>query len=156
MARLAERRHPLLVGVVQHLLQEVRVDGVEHAEEVLAGRALILGQDVREVRRHLFVLLELRPDVLGGQLVVVRHFNVGHLLLAEQLLLALEDGLEEVLVDVADGRQVVLYWKGIRKKEWADLRCLSRYWMKSALDLSFQLSSVACMKPSDRFLLSVI
>ena len=113
-ARLARRRHPLLVGVGQILGEEVGMDGIEDVEEVLPRRTLAIWEDVREVLLHLLIIGELRPEVLDGQLVVVGHLDADDLLLLEQLLLAGEHLLQEVLVDRGGRRQVELYCNGVR------------------------------------------
>jgi len=57
---------------------------------------------------ELGVLLEHRVDVADRELVVVRHVHVVHLVLPEQLLLADQHVLQEVLVDDGLVGQVVL------------------------------------------------
>ena len=84
------------------------VDRVQDVEEVLPRRAFVLGILIGEVRHHLGVLRELRIKVLDRELIVVRDLDGAHLLLLEQVLLAPEDGLEEVLVDDGLVRQVEL------------------------------------------------
>ena len=84
----------LFVGMGHDLAEVVRVHGVEDVEEVLTRRSFILGILVREIAVHGRIFLELRPQGLGGQLFIMRH-----LILLEQLLLASQDVLEEVLVD---------------------------------------------------------
>ena len=98
----------LFVGVRHDLAEVVRVHGVEDVEEVLARRSLVLGVLVGEVAVHGVVLLELRPQRLRGQLLVVRHFDGVDLVILEQLLPAGQHLLEEVLVDERLGRQVEL------------------------------------------------
>ena len=106
--RLTLGRHPLLVGVVHDLLEVVRIQGVEDIEEVLARWSLAGWVLVRKVGQEDRVLLELRIELLDGELIVVGHVDVLHLDLLEQLLLADQDILEEVLVDEALRRQIKL------------------------------------------------
>ena len=107
-------RHPLLVGVLQDLLEVFGVDRVQDVEEVLPRRALAGWVLVGEVLDELVVLGELGPQVLDRELVVVRHGDPLHLGLLHQLLLAAEHVLEEVLVDDALVGQVVLDYIGVR------------------------------------------
>ena len=48
----------------------------------------------------MLVLLELGPEFIDGELVVLRYMDVLDLVLLQQLLLIGEHGLEEVLVDL--------------------------------------------------------
>ena len=107
-------RHPLLVGMLQYLLEVFGVDRVQDVEEVLPRRALAGWVLVGEVLDELVVLGELRPEVLDRELVVVRHGDSLDLGLLHQLLLAAEHVLEEVLVDDALVGQVVLDYIGVR------------------------------------------
>ena len=47
--------HALLFGVVQHLLEEVRQNGIHHVEEVLSPWSLAIGKLVREELHPLFI-----------------------------------------------------------------------------------------------------
>ena len=105
---LALGGHALLVGVEHDLREVVGVDGVEHIEEVLSGWAFADWVFVREVAVHVRVLLEFGPERLHGELVVVRHLDGDDLGLLQQVLLAGEDVLQEVLVDDALVGQVEL------------------------------------------------
>ena len=82
--------------------------GVEHVEEVLARWAFADWVLVREVAVHCRVLLEFGPEGLHGELVVVRHLDGDDLGLLQQVLLAGEDVLQEVLGDDALVGQVEL------------------------------------------------
>ena len=86
------------------------MDGVEDVEEVLARRALACGIGVGEVAGELGVLLQLGPERLHRQLVVVGDGDVLDVGLLHQLLLPAEDVLEEVLADDALVREVVLHY----------------------------------------------
>ena len=94
--------------MAQDLGEVVRVQRVHDVEEVLAGRPLVLGVVVREIGVEDRVLLELGEERLDGELVVLGDLDLLDLQLLEQLLLAAEDILEEVLVDEALRRQVEL------------------------------------------------
>ena len=123
---LSLRGHALLVGVVQHLLEEVGMDGVEYIEEVLPGRILAFWEDVGEVLLHLLIIGELRPEVYDSELVIVRDFDEVDLLLLEQLLLLRKQRLEEVFIDRLGRRQIELYYMGMRDRcRWYS-QCLSR------------------------------
>ena len=118
--------HPLLVGVLHDLLEVLRLQRVEDVEEVLARRALAGGIRVGEVLHELRVLLEVRPERLHRELVVLWDVDLLDLGLLHQLLLADEDVLEEVLVDDVRVREVVLDCAGVRMRMQGYLRCLSR------------------------------
>ena len=60
---LAITGHPLLIGMGHHLLEILRVQGIEDVEEILTWRSLVLCPLGREKRNESWVLLELRPDV---------------------------------------------------------------------------------------------
>ena len=62
----------------------------------------------REIANHVGVLLELGIEVLDSEFVVVLDIDVHHLVLLQQLLLAGEDVLQEVLGDDALVWQVEL------------------------------------------------
>ena len=94
--------------MAQDLGEVVRVQRVHDVEEVLAGRPLILRVVIREVGVEDRVLLELGEERLDRELVVLGYLDLLDLQLLEQLLLAAEDILEEVLVDKALRRQVEL------------------------------------------------
>jgi len=126
LASLAFNRVPLLVGVIEHLVEEVRVHGVEYIIEVLAWWPLAFREDIWEVLFHLVVIGELRPDVLHRELVVVWHFDEDNFLLAQQLFLAREHLLQEVFVDRLSRREIELHCIGVRKGRSGDLQCLSR------------------------------
>ena len=102
---LTLRRHPLLGRVLHQLAEVVGVQRVEDVEEVITRWALALREFVRDVRHEDLVALELRVDVLHRQFIIVRHLDRRHRLLLEQLLLAREHFLEEVLGEDA------LIWK---------------------------------------------
>ena len=94
--------------MIQDLRQEIRIQGVENVEKVLPGRALVLGILVRELPHQQIIPVELGPELLHRELVVVRHLDVRDVLLPDQLLLICQHCLQEVLVDVRCWRQVEL------------------------------------------------
>ena len=61
--------------MVHDLLQVLGIQGIENIEEVLAWRAFADWVFVWEVLRKLLVIGKLRPEVLHGELVVVRYCN---------------------------------------------------------------------------------
>ena len=96
---LALSSEPLLIGVGHDLGQVVRVDRVQNVEEVVPGRAFPFRIGVGEELHLVVVLLELRIEVLDGQLLEVGHLHVHLLRLQEELLLVLQEQPQEVLVD---------------------------------------------------------
>ena len=84
------------------------VYGVEHVEEVLPRRPFVLRVLVGEVLGEVPILLEGGPQRLHRQLVVVRHRDLVHVRLLQQLLLPSEDIFQEVLVDACLIGEVVL------------------------------------------------
>ena len=65
------------------LLEVLWIDGVQHIEEVLPRRSLVLGEFVREVDVDLLVFHELGPQRLHRELVVARYLDRLHLLLLQ-------------------------------------------------------------------------
>ena len=102
------RGPPHLVGVAHHLAQVLGIERVQDPEKVVARRPLASYEGVGEVLGEVGVLLVLRPELLHRELVVLRDLDRGDGLLLEQLLLAAEHLLEEVLVDVRGRRKEVL------------------------------------------------
>ena len=102
--------------MLHDLLEVLGLQRVEDVEEVLARWALTCWIGVREVFHEIRVLLEMRPERLYGQLVIMWAIHLLDLRLLHQLLLAGEDVLEEVLVDDVGIREVVLDYTGISMK----------------------------------------
>jgi hypothetical protein len=94
--------------VDHYLPQVVWIDRIEHIEEVLPGRTLVLGKRGRKVLHELLVALELWEELPYAQLVVVRDSDLLDVDLLEQLLLAAEHVLQEVLVNGGLIGEVVL------------------------------------------------
>ena len=94
--------------MVHDLGQVFGVQRVQDVEHVLTRRALAFGELVREVGVEDRVVLEGGEDVLHAQLVVVWDFDRGHRCLLEELLLADQEVLEEVLVHHGLIGQVIL------------------------------------------------
>ena len=90
--------HTLIVGVDHDLLKVVWVDRIEHVEKVLPGRTLVLGKRGWKVLHELLVTLELWEELPDAHFVVVRDSDLLDVDLLEQLLLAAEHILQEVLV----------------------------------------------------------
>ena len=95
--------------MVQHLLQIVRVHGVENIVEILSRWAFALWEDIWKVLPNIFVIGELWPDILHGQLIIMRDLDEVDFLLPEQLLLLCEYLLEEVFIDSMCRWQVELH-----------------------------------------------
>ena len=100
--------HPLLAGMVNHLLEVVGVDGVEHVEEVLPRRVSVFWQKVGEKEHELRVLLEIWPELDHGDLVVLWNVDEVDFRLLQEPLLVDEDKLEEVFINLGYRREVVL------------------------------------------------
>ena len=94
--------------MIKELLEEFRVQRVQDVKEVLSWRPLADRVLVREVSDEEVVAGELRVQVLHRQLLVVRHLDVGDVLLLDQLLLVGQHLLQEVLIDQSCWRQVEL------------------------------------------------
>ena len=94
--------------MVHAALQELRMQSVQHVEEVLPRRSLVLRVLVREVLGEVRVLLHLRVDLLDGELIVMWHLDEGHLRFQQQVLLAAKDLLKKVLVDYGLVREIHL------------------------------------------------
>ena len=68
-------------------------------EEILSWRPFILRILIREVHHELGILFEHRVNVIDRELIVVRNGDVLDCPLLEQMLLAREHVLEEILVN---------------------------------------------------------
>ena len=102
--------------MVHDLLEILGVERVEDVEEVLSGGISLIGVFVLEKENELGVLLEILPQVLDGQLLEVGDMDVVDLLLFEELLLVVEDLLQEVLVALVLGRDIILNYRDVREK----------------------------------------
>ena len=119
--------HTLLVCVGHDLLQVLRVQGVEDVKKVFSRRTFVFRVLVGEVLREGSVSLQVRPQVLHRELVVVRHCDLLQLVLLQQLLPVCKDFLKEVLGDHLLLGKVVLFYKAVSDKKCCDLLCSSRY-----------------------------
>ena len=81
-----------------HLLQEVLLHRIDDVKEILSRRTLTLRKYIGKVLRHICIALELRPEGLDGQFIILRHLNIDNILFTEQLLLVTEHLLEEIFV----------------------------------------------------------
>ena len=108
--------HPHLVGVGDDLREVLGVERVQDVEEVLPRRRLALGVLGGEEGEEVAVLLDVRPQRLDRELVVVGHRDVPHLALPQQLLVLRQHFLEEVLVDHVFWGQVELDYRGVRQQ----------------------------------------
>ena len=82
-----------------NFLKIVRVNRVQDCEEVITRGRLVPGKGIWKVLGEVWALLQLRPEPLDRELIVLRHLDDGHSFLLEELLLVGEDLLEKVLVD---------------------------------------------------------
>ena len=84
--------------MVEDPLEELRIERVEHVEEVLPRRALALGVLIREVPHEEVVAGELRPQCFDRDLLIVWHLDRRDVGLLDQCLLVGQYLLEEVFV----------------------------------------------------------
>ena len=94
--------------MAQQLLEVFWLDGVENIEEIISRRALILGILVGEEGHHGGILLELRIEILDRYFVIMWDLDLLDRALPQQLLLASQDILQEILVDHGLRRQIKL------------------------------------------------
>ena len=97
------------------LLQILTLQGVEHIHEVATRRSLAYWVFIRKIGLEDRVLLEHRVDITNTQLVVGRHLHVADILFLEELLLAGQHLLEEILVDYRFIWKIVLEAEEKRK-----------------------------------------
>ena len=93
------RSEPDLMGVLDELCQVLRVQRIQHREEVISRWALLAWVGIGEVAHHDLVLREERVDGLDGELVELGHVDELAVGDGQQLLLVAKDLLEEVFVD---------------------------------------------------------
>ena len=118
--------HSLLISVLQDLFEVFGINSVQNIEEVLTWWTFADRKLVGEVLSELQIFIELWPQVLDWQLVVMGHRDLLHLGLLQEVLIAAQNIFEKILVHDILIWQVVLDWRGIRNwLEWY-LRCLSR------------------------------
>ena len=79
--------------------QVVRIEGVENVEEVFSGRALVFWVLVGEVLREGLVVLQVGPQMLDADFIIMGYGNLLHLGLLHELLAIGEDIFQEVLRD---------------------------------------------------------
>ena len=102
--------------MLHDLSQILWVHGIQDVEKVVAWWAFALWENGREVGSEGSIFLELGPERLDTELIIMGHGNVINLLFLHQMLSAGEDVLEEVLVDRFFTGQIVLFYKGVRDK----------------------------------------
>ena len=67
--------HPLLVGMLHDLCQIFRMEGVQDVEEVVPWRTLAFRKCGWKERQKFRIFLELWPEILHAQLVVLRDLD---------------------------------------------------------------------------------
>ena len=72
--------------MLNHIFDMLRMDRIEHGEEVLAIRIPILRIDVLQILHNFRVTFELRVDMLDTQLIVLRYIDRAFLRDLQQLL----------------------------------------------------------------------
>ena len=95
--------------LLDHALHLVRMERVEHLEEEVPLRELVV--PVGQVLKDVGPLMDLRVDVLHGQPGPVRHRLRRDLRLPQALLLAVQDGLQEDQLALGGLRQEVAAYK---------------------------------------------
>ena len=106
-----------LWGMRHNLLQILRVGGVENIEKVFSAWAFGIWILILEIDVEGSIRLHLRPQLIDGQLVPMRHWNVVDLKLLKQLLLIGKDGLKKIFVDLFLTRHIILDYRGISRKQ---------------------------------------
>ena len=99
---------PLRLGMVNELLQVAWVYGVHDIHEPLPVQLLGFVPFVRQIFAELLVLAQLLREVFDRELLQLGHDDVAHLLHVEELLLAGENLLVEVPIQVIVLGQEVL------------------------------------------------
>ena len=98
----------LLLSMADEALHPQLVHSVNDVPEVFTGDIAIFRQRVGEVCHDAHVSVDLSEDLLDRQLLILGHRHSLHVLQWHQLLLACEDGLDEVAVDHVLGWHVEL------------------------------------------------
>ena len=105
----ALRRVPLVVCVLNNLLQVVGLESVKQVEEVLPIRHTSLRQLLWEVPHELLIRLKHRPQFDDRKLVVLRNRDPANLIQTQKCLFFNQDLFEEIFVEHPVWRQVQLH-----------------------------------------------
>ena len=124
----------LLCSMLDDLGQVVGLEGVQYIEKVIPWRTFAFRILVWKVQLELRVLSHGWIDVLHRQLLIVWHIDGHHVHLLEQLLLAGEHGLDEVLGHDGLVGQVKLNCNEIRINRYRYVRCWPKKTTKSCLE----------------------
>ena len=140
------------MSTVDDPLEELGVKRVEHVEEVLSWWAFALRVLIWKVPDEEIIPNELRPQCFDRDLFIMWHLDRRDVGLLDQCLLVGKNLFEEVLVHDRGRRQVELQTKKKMRRIVAITYCLSRYYKKSCLLLSFHWISWAIIYVRERFL----
>ena len=88
---------------------------VKDVEEIFTWWTFACWVFIGEILSKLNILLELWPQVLNGELIIVRHRDLKYLSFLHEVLLARKHILQEVFIDDILIGQIVLYYRGIRQ-----------------------------------------
>ena len=108
-------RVPHIEGVLHDLVQHIGKDRVEDVEEVGAVNLASLAVSIWKVRFKLGIILVMKVQLANVQLFIERDRYLFDLSDLEEAFLILEDGLEEVLVQVRVRRQIHLDWLQVKQ-----------------------------------------
>jgi hypothetical protein len=100
--------------MIHHLGEILGMNRVKDIEKILTRWTFAGWVFVGEVLCELNILLELWPQVLNGELIIVRHRDLKYLSFLHEVLLARKHILQEVFIDDILIGQIVLYYRGIR------------------------------------------
>ena len=100
----------LFGGMLDQLIQKAWVNRVDHVKEEAPVRRPALEELVGHEGTEWLVVLDELPDLGHAELVELRHGDELHLTHFEYLLVAPEQLLQEVLVDMLFRRQIILHY----------------------------------------------
>ena len=106
---------PLRVGVLQHGLEFILVEGVDHVPEVLLVQLPAFGQLRRQIWLQFLPLRELLVELFDAELREVAHVHQIHRLQGQQLLLAGQDHPDPLLGELVHRRRVELSKRWVNK-----------------------------------------
>lgn len=108
-----------LWGMRHNLLQILWIGGVENVEKVFSAWAFSIWILILKIDVEGSIGLHLRPQLIHGQLIPMRHWNVVDLEFLQQLLLIGKDSLEKIFVYLLLTRHIILDYRGISRKQYA-------------------------------------
>ena len=94
-----------IAGMLDELVQEARMNGVQHIEEPFSGMSLLSRSPlILHMEPHCGIIPHELTNLRCRKLIEVRHRDVANLRCLEDLLLSSKDLLEEGLVEVGGRR----------------------------------------------------